>query len=160
MKKHNQNNKTTTGLRLAEAAVYLLNLVLLGYVSLPFIAVHPSYVEPFATILRFGALGTFALAFVATLIALRGQASRLLLWATRFLAGVTGVVFVYLTYGLIRDLVGVRCIGLFGSTQTCVDSAIFGIRFALPSPYVFIPIALVFGVMAIVGIVQSLQRRS
>lgn len=158
MKKHNQIHKDKVIPSLPEAAIYLLNLGALGYVSLPFVVIHPSFVEPYGTLLRIGILVTFALTFAATLLVLRGQASKLLLKALRFLTGVTAIALLALAFAFIQDLSGVRCPGLFGSTQTCVSSAVFALQVSLPSPFVFIPLVLAFNTAFIIGLRQSLRK--
>jgi hypothetical protein len=157
MRKHNQDQRPAAGMKFTEATVYLLNLVVIGYVSLPFAVVDPNFAEPYGTLFRIGAVVTFILTFAATLTALRSQASKLLLRTLRFLVGITTVAILALLFGVLQDALGANCPG-FGATQPCTKSWTFVVQFGL-SNVLFIPLTLALNIAFIVGLKQSVRKQ-
>ncbi|HET9412051.1 MAG TPA: hypothetical protein VFO38_04345 [Candidatus Saccharimonadales bacterium] len=158
MKKHNQNQKSATGIGLVGATAYLLTLIALGYVTLPFVVVDPHFAEPYGIIFRLGAVTTFILAFVATLTALRGQASKILIGTLRFLVGIAALSILALLFGVLQDALGANCHG-FDRPQACTKNWMFAVQFGL-SYVLFVPLTLVLNIGFIVGLKQSLRTKS
>lgn len=154
--KHYQDYKNTVGLNVIESAIFLLNLVILGCVSLSFAVVDPHFAEPYGTLFRIGAVMTFVFTFATTLTAFRRQASKLLLRTLRFLVAITAAAILALSFGVLQDALGVNCPG-FGATQACTKSWTFVVQFGL-SIVLFIPLTLALNIAFIIGLRQSFRK--
>ena len=102
-------------------------------------------------------LCTIFYSFVTTglLAVLKGQASAKLTAAMRIVTGIVALTLLYLAFGWVQDMLGVRCTGFFGVTESCVESARFTIYFLLFNPFVLIPAVLALSFMFVRGLQEA-----
>lgn len=147
-------------LDLLETYLHLTSFAFLGYVFLPFFIMTPSFEEPYGILTRIGIILFLAIFALSLAITLKTNVSALLKNTVRTISAFSNLAALYVLFGALQDAMHVHCVGFFGATTNCLDSAALSASFVGFNPATFLPLAILLIALLVLGIWQSFYTSS